>query len=169
MGNTIDNKLLILKLKYLSSQHLLFSKLAMYHKAYALDSDGNILHTRCEMLIEKGSGAEKEIKTVLESELPSYFNQGRDYLNGSFEAAAHPMRTGGGKYAQNLLEALENQAYGPIWETFKKINRQASPTAIITARGHDVEEIKAGHRALFHEALSEAQKEEFFENMQYRL
>ena len=89
----------------------IFWNLAMYHKAYGLDSDGNILHTRCEMIIERGRGAEKEIKTILESELPSYFNKGRNYLNESFKAAAHHMRVGKGKYAQNLLEAFEAKAY----------------------------------------------------------
>lgn len=142
----------------------------MSHKAYAFDIDDNLLHTKATVFLEKRTkkGWRKRIE-IPESELKKKIHD-RDYRypNNDIEDCFHHMR-GPGKIKEHLFEALENGRTGPSWEKFKHANKEASPIALITARGHPIQDIRDAHHAMLLEAFDISDLKEFLENINKRL
>lgn len=141
----------------------------MSHKAYAFDIDDNLLHTHCIVFLERKIGDKVERIEIPERELKAKLSEGWAFPNNDSEECFRNMRLWNQKLTQDLFDALDAGAYGPSWERFKTANLQASPIGIITARGHPIEDVKAAHRALLHEAFSVEEKEQFLEQMKIRL
>jgi hypothetical protein len=90
------------------------------------------------------------------------------YVNDSFDDSVFRFREHG-DFMKQLLDALQNERFGPSWEPFLDATKNAYPTSIITARGQPMNELREGHRHIIYEILEPSDREMLIENMRKNL
>jgi len=145
-------------------------------KSYAFDVDYNLVYTDDTIwidVLENGKWVPKEISQKQYEEVASQLKtwETMRYLNNDMEQSMKNFR-GAGKYEKTLFDALSKENNTGKWPSrnkFIEANTYASPIAIITARGHPVEDLRETHRKIILDELSSGQQEDLLTSIQERL
>lgn len=150
----------------------------MMLKSYAFDVDANLVFTDDTIWIDVRQDGKRVPTQVSQKEDAELAEKGvykqkktHRYLNDNIEEAMQNFR-GPGKFEQAIFDALaksEHTGEGPSRKKFIEANRYASPIAIITARGHPVDDLKETHRKIILDTFTSSQQEDFLDSMKERL
>ena len=110
-----------------------FSQLQL--KAHGFDFDSNLVFTSAMIyLLFKISGEWKPVSVTQEEfDHIKVDDTTYRYVENNPDISMREFREHG-KYIHSLIDALDNQRFGPVWPKFKEATIQANPLAIITAR-----------------------------------
>ena len=142
-------------------------------KSYAFDVDANLVFTDDTIwieVLENGNRTPREISQKQFEELWSDINLWKKlrYVNNDKEQSMVNFKRKWG-FEKSVFDALSQGKLGPSWNKFLEANKQASPIALITARGHPIEDLKSTHKKIIYEVLTEGQREDLIDNMKEHL
>lgn len=140
-------------------------------KSYAFDVDSNLLFTDTKIIMEKkwndGIWLPEEVSQqqyeIIKSDKENY-----RYIDNNIEKTMANFRWAG-NFEEVIFDALNKNQQWPSWDKFIEANRYASPIAIITARGHPVEDFKDTHKKLIIDNFNSWQQEDLLNSMKERL
>ena len=142
-------------------------------KWYGFDTDGNLVYTDtrvCIEVLEDGKRRRKEISQIQFDELWSDIKiwEKMRFVNNDKEQSMVNFKSEWG-FEKAVFDALNQGKVGPSREKFIEANVQASPIAIITARGHPIADLKSTHKKIIYEVLTAGQREDLMYNMKEHL
>ncbi len=140
-------------------------------KTYAFDVDANLLFTDTKIILEKKweNGERKPIDVSQHDyEILKLDTKHYRHVDNNIEKSMINFR-GPGKFEEDIFAAIDQNKFAPSWNKFIEANKNASPLAIITARGHSIEELKTTHKKIIQEILTDDQREDFLYSMKERL
>ena len=140
---------------------------------YAFDWDDNILHMPTQIMVQTIDGDEIGMSTSdfalnrskignVEFKYKGRIVVGLDYTTAfrNFRDDSNP-----GVFKKDVVLAIQSGSYGPAWRDFIECLTHGSIFAIITARGHESEEMRMGVEYIIDDILSDAQKQDMYDRL----
>lgn len=158
-----------MKLKLLT-EYLLESSKQIDMKYYCFDWDDNILHMPTKILMDKKDGNSWRPEDVSTAEFTIVRNDKENYrirnndATLAFSEFRDFGRRGNKAFIEDTIEAIEKGKKGPSWNAFIKCLSEASLFAIITARGHEPQTIRAAVEWIIDNVMTEDQKFKMYSN-----
>lgn len=129
---------------------------------YIMDWDNNILHLDTEVHLDYFNGSEWIPKIVDTSEFskirknPLYKDNDKTYLN---------FKSDGPVFLKDCISAINDNKYGPSFNSLKKCLVKGCYLFIVTARGHNSDTIKSAIKYIIDEVLTIEEKELMIKNL----
>ena len=136
---------------------------------FAFDWDDNILHMPTKIQMDRLSEGIWRPVAVSPSEFAivrtdsEYRIRDNDPMKAFIEFKDFGPR-GDNSFVEDTKYAIDNQKYGPSWNTFIKCLIEGSIFAIITARGHEYDTLRKGVEYIINNCLSENEQNKMYNN-----
>lgn len=140
---------------------------------YAFDWDDNILHMPTQIMVQTKDSDEVGMSTsdfaLKRAEIAKVeFKYKGKIVVGLDETTAFRNfrdQSGTGLFKKDVVLAIQSGSYGPAWRDFIECLTHGSIFAIITARGHESEEIRKGIEYIIDDILSDVQKQDMYDHL----
>jgi hypothetical protein len=139
-------------------------------KSHALDFDSNVVFTKTPIFLLQKDGRGWKNVEVTQKEFDDMIVDGVNYkyIDNDMEASVAQFREKG-DFMKQLLDALQNERFGPSRKPFLDATKNAYPTSIITARGQPMDELREGHRHIIYKILEPGDRKMLVEHMRDNL
>lgn len=140
---------------------------------YAFDWDDNILHMPTQIMLQTKDGDEVGMSTSdfarkrAEIAKVEFKYKGKIVVGLDETTAFRNFRdeSDSGVFKKDVVLAIQSGNYGPAWRDFMECLTHGSIFAIITARGHESEEIRKGIEYIIDDILSDVQKQDMYDHL----